>query len=373
MAYSGKAVYDSGVWGAEDKQDVSPIIHNISPFETPLLNILGDPEYPAESVIHEWMEEKLCPDTFVSSTTIPASTTTTTIQVASGLQPYIGFNAIVYNETAGEYMRVSSGYSGYLTLVRAQGGTSAASVGAGGTFHIMDKAALEGAAFDQDLSRPRTRGTNVVQIIKKDIIVSGTVEALSKIGVDSEFARQVTLRTREALRALEKFVIRGKGTSTSTLGSSSVPRLMFGLISKITTNVTTVTTFAESNLTAALRSCNDVGGNVDVIVASGIYKEIIDSWNSSRTRTDNGDAAYRNLVSLYQGTYGVQRVVYSRWMPSAACPLLDSSKIKALPLRNRSFTAIRKDDAADATKGSVLGEYTIEVPNEEGMAYVYKP
>ena len=371
MAFTGKAIYDTGVWGAENILDVSPTISMISPFETPLLNVLGDPDYPAKSTIHEWMEEKLAPDTFVSSSTIPSSTTTTSIQVAAGLQEFIDIGAIVYNETAGEYLRVSASSSDWLTLVRQQGGTSCASVGAGSTFQIMDGAALEGDTFDNDISRPRTRGTNVLQIIKKDIIISGTMQAVALYGVENEFNKQVTNRSREALRDLEKYVIRGKGTSTSTLGSSTVPRIMFGLISKITTNVTTVTTFQESNLTASLRTCNAAGGTVDVIVASGLYKEIIDGWNSSRTRVANADDLYSNLVSQYQGTYGVQRVVYSRWMPTSSCLLIDSTKVKVLPLISRSFHVQRKDDASDATKGAVIGEYTVECRNEEGMAYIY--
>ena len=47
--------------------------------------------------------------------------------------------------------------------------------------------------------------------------------------------------------------------------------------------------------------------------------------------------------------------------------------MKVLPLVGRSFFNRREESSVDAVKGAVIGEYTVELRNETGMGYVYKP
>lgn len=371
--FTGRATYDTGVF-EEGRQDVSAVIGIISPYETPALNLLGNAPYQATNVIHQWTEDALSPNTFVSSSTIPESTTATSVQVAAGLAAYIQAGAILLNESAGERLIVTAISGNWLTLSRAMGGTTVAAVAAGSTFRILDGAAKEGESVNGDYSRARSTQNNLCQIIKKDIIVSGTQEAILKYGsIQGEYAYQQGKRIREALRDLEKFALMGIGSQANTLGSATVPRQMNGAINMVSTNVTTVTTFTETSLRTALRSCFDAGGEIDVIVCDNTIKETIDDLNSSRVRVDNGETTYANFVTDYRGTYGTQGVVMSRWMPTNSALFLDSSRVKVLPLVGRSFFHKAEGGAVDATKGAVIGEYTLELMNEDGMAYVYKP
>lgn len=59
MAFTGKATYDGGSSFPELMEDVSDVIGIISPFETPLLDHLGDAKRPAMSTLHEWIEDAL--------------------------------------------------------------------------------------------------------------------------------------------------------------------------------------------------------------------------------------------------------------------------------------------------------------------------
>ena len=70
MPFTGKAVYDPGIFGVETLEDVSPTISIISPFETPFLDAVGDAPRPAENIIHEYMEATLQPNTLLSVATI---------------------------------------------------------------------------------------------------------------------------------------------------------------------------------------------------------------------------------------------------------------------------------------------------------------
>lgn len=59
MPFTGKATYSAGTDLPEVVQDVSDVIGLVSPFETPLLDHLGDAPRAAGSVMHEWMEDAL--------------------------------------------------------------------------------------------------------------------------------------------------------------------------------------------------------------------------------------------------------------------------------------------------------------------------
>lgn len=70
MAFTGRAIYD--VVGSDTvfkgvAEDVSEIISMISPFETPLLDALAQPLYPARNVLHEWLEDSLTPNKVTKS------------------------------------------------------------------------------------------------------------------------------------------------------------------------------------------------------------------------------------------------------------------------------------------------------------------
>ena len=62
MGFSGKATYVSGASLPELAEDVSDVISIVSPFETPLLDVLGDPLRAATSTHHEWLEDELLPN-----------------------------------------------------------------------------------------------------------------------------------------------------------------------------------------------------------------------------------------------------------------------------------------------------------------------
>lgn len=61
MPFTGKATYTAGAELPEIAEDVSDIIAIVSPYETPLLDHLGDSQRSALSTIHEWLEDALVP------------------------------------------------------------------------------------------------------------------------------------------------------------------------------------------------------------------------------------------------------------------------------------------------------------------------
>jgi hypothetical protein len=371
MAFSGKALYDTNVFDNELAEDVAPIVSMISPSETPLLDYIGDPQYPAQNILHEWTEDELNPNTFVASTALAsAASGTGAIGVQYGNQVMVG--AILASDSTAEYFQVTAVSADTITVSRAFGGTTASSVTIGTQLSIISDSALEGADVSVDISRVRSRLSNYLQIFKKDVIISGSTQATKKLGgITSELDYQVRNRSREAIRDLEKATIRGI-LSGNTIGTSSAYRTMRGLWSAVSTNAQSVATLTESWLGNSIKSAwNNGARDLDVIVVDANYKRIIDSWNSTRIRTNPEDATYRNLVTEYEGTFGTQRIILSRWMPANSGLILASSRIQVMPLAGRSFAYVPIAPTGDASKGMVIGEYTVEYKNENGLARIY--
>lgn len=372
MAFSGRAVYSNFTATAED---VSDIVSMISPRETPLLDILGDAPFPARSVLHEWLEDDLSPNTIVTSADVASTAVDTALGVAASKARRLQVGMILRGPAASgnEFLVISAISGNTITVNRAFGGTLANSFAAGQSIDVIADAALEGDDVTTDTSGVRSRKQNFVQLFKKDVIVSGTQEAVTLLGgVNDEFTYQQQQRIREALRDLEKATILGI-LSGNTLGSATARRTLKGLRSFIATNAQSVgPTLTESWLGNTIKAAWDQGGtDVDVILAGVNYKRIVDSFNASRKLIANEDSRYSQLVSEYESTFGVMRVVLSRWMPANEALILSSQRIKVLPLQGRSFQFKDVASQGDSKKGMVIGEYTLEVRNEEGMARIF--
>lgn len=376
MVFNGRATSDTGVFEGI-AEDVSAIISMISPHETPVLDRLVQAPKEATNVLHEWLEDELNPNTIVSSDTAGSVVTTVTVAALDGtaVTAFLQVGAILSSNATGEYLQISAITGNILTLTRGFGGTLAATIDAGANLFVISDAALEGADVTGDISRPRGRQTNFTQIFKKDIIISGTVEAQEHLGgVTNEMDYQRTQRLRESLRDLEKAMIRGK-TSLNTIGSTTAFRTMDGVLARLVTNVTTlgsVGALTSSRLDDIIEGAWDQGGtDLDLIVADSKFKKQIGTFNATRIDVVNRDGRHFNNVNVFEGTFGEHEVILGRWMPKNSLMVISTQRVNVPPLRGRSYRFVPVSRTGDAEKGMIIGEYTVEVHNEEGMAQAF--
>jgi hypothetical protein len=378
MPFTGKATYDAGVELPELVEDVADIIGIVSPFETPLLDHLGDPKRSAAGTLHEWIEDTLLPNFDAINQTVfsPSPTTATAITVDNGSRFQVGDQVRPGNTT--EVMFVTAVAGNVLTVVRGYGGTTAATLADNMALTILGNAALEGDAAPAARFTSRARRNNYTQIFTASIAVSGSMQAARKHGVADEVDYQKQERMRELLRDLENCVINGVAPAANPQGSSTVRRSMNGLLKQITTNILEPgqgsipsggggggDELTEAVLNAAMKAIwEQSSGQVDTIVVGGAQKRAINSFGTSMRSLAGGDTRYRDLVSIYESDYGVCKVVLSRWVPADRILLLDSSRLEVLPLRGRSFHYKPLAATGDSVNGMVVGEYTLEVRNE---------
>jgi len=379
MAFTGKATYGAGADLPELVEDVSDIIGIVSPFETPLLDHLGDPKRAATSTVHEWIEDSLLPntDTVEQSSFTPTPLEETEVMVSNG--SYFEVGDLVRPGQTGEVMLVTGVSGNQITVTRGYGGTAEAALVDGMTLHILGNAALEGDEAPEARFTSRVRKRNFTQIFTASVEVSGSMQSSRAYGVSDEVDYQKQERMRELLRDLENCVINGVAPQVDPQGGSSVRRSMNGIRRSIQTNVFAPGIGAippgdgggndelnEAVLNAALREVWErSSGRVDTIVVNGAQKRRINSFASGARAFLPEDERFRDLVSVYESDFGVARVILSRWVASDTALLLDSSRIEVMPLIGRSFGFRPLATTGDSVRGQVVGEYTVEFRNEQ--------
>jgi hypothetical protein len=384
MAFTGKATYTAGPSLPEIAEDVSDIIGIVSPFETPLLDHLGDPARAARSTVHEWIEDSLLPNTDAinQSSFTPSPTTAGSITVDNGARFRVGDLVKPANST--EVMFVTVVASNTLAVTRGYGGTTPVALADNMPLLILGNAALEGDERPAARFTNRARKANYTQIFTSSVEVSGSQLAVKSIGVADELDYQKQDRLRELLRDLENCVINGVAPSATQIGSSSIRRTMNGLLPSITTNtfIPGVDSIPdgdgagsdllnESVLNAAMKQIwENSSGAIDTIVVNGFQKRRINSFIAGNIGYTPADTRYREMVAVYESDFGVARVVLSRYVPADTILLLDSSRLDVLPLAGRSFHYKPLASSGDAEVGHLIGEYTLEMRNESAHGVI---
>lgn len=181
-------------------------------------------------------------------------------------------------------------------------------------------------------------------------------------------------RLRELIRDLENCVINGASPAANPQGSDTVRRTMRGIIPSIETNIDDAggDPLTEDMLNGFMREVWDrSAGTIDTILVGGAQKRAVNHFIASARGYDARNTRYRDMVSVYESDFGVCRVVLSRWVPADTVVLLDSSRAQVLPLNGRSFQFKKLAGTGDAEHGQVLGEYTLELRNENAHGVLH--
>jgi hypothetical protein len=377
MAFSGKATYDNFTLIGED---VSNIVKLISPYETPFLDLLGDPGEAAASTAHQWTEEQLGVDTVINSTVVDSATADTGIQInATGGQLQVGMllelQGSDVSKTQNEIVQIISIPGANSILVsRNFAAAGISSLVAGTEMHVLSTAELEGSTTSGDVTRARSRSTNYTQIFKKPVTISGTDRAvLYAPDLGDEFEHQAALRTREVLRDLEKITFRGRASGNS-IGSGTAYRTMNGLVALLTTINSRI---VASSFTAdpllytnnLLQSAWSRGArDIDVIAVGAQWKRDLSSFASTSFPTPREQGAAMVVRhDLLSTDFGTVKLVLTPWLRARQLLGVATNRLQVKPLRGRSFAFEQIAKTGDSFTGHVIGEYTLEAHRADAM------
>ncbi len=390
MAYSGLStdLQFTATGGSLNAEDVSPIIAELSNFETPLLDALGDPSGFARNINHEFLEEELRPNYLTTSSAINSATAATGIQL-NDFGDLLTVGQLLENETQSEVMQVSSVVGQFSVLVtRAFGGGSTGSLAAGGQLFVRGSYQLEGGAGTGDVTRRRRRRQSYVGFFQTPISVSLSQQAVTGLGQGtdlpgiavgaSEYDHQKMLRIIEAIRDLEKEVIRGVASGNS-IGSRTAYRTFNGLRTLCgSINSTVANNSFDANPHKYIGDVmeqaflNGASPTEDWLILAGrTWYRSISNLNDTKVFDSNASQTFKRKITMYQGPFGSCEVLLSRWMTAQGVIVVPRNRVRVLPLQGRSFQHIPYAITKSAQEGVIEGEYTCEIHHPQAIPQVH--
>lgn len=254
-------------------------------------------------------------------------------------------------------------------------------------------AQLEGDDIDAvDSSAPTTRLGNYCQISRKTAAVSGSNQQAKKYGRSDELAFNMAKKSAELKRDVESIVLENQGASAGV--DDTDPRLTGAILAFIKTNVNkasnganpsytniptaartdgTQRTFTELLLQDALLQGWDSGAEFSTLMLGGFNKQVFSSFDGVATKTLQQTAAEQSAVigasDVYVGDFGGPiSVVPNRFMRPRDALLIDWNYVSIAYFRPFFTEPLSK--TGDAEKRMLLGEYGLQVKNEQALALI---
>lgn len=363
------------------KLDLSEMLSAILLDDTDFLGTLGMSGEVATQTKHSWVEDALNGTTVLqsggSSAQMALGTTSgTVIRFSSSQIARITAGTLLKDRLSGktEVVQVTGVSGTSATVTRGYGATSAQTHAAAATWDIIANPRPQGMTGPKDESTTRGLKFNFTQIFSKGVKITGTTQAIEHAGVSAEDAYQIDMRLRELKRELDRTCIMGvrapNDVDGSTYGTMGGVIDFVGFIAAGNVNGT-AETLTPSVVNTMAKQVYDDGGHPDILLVGGLQKQKISSFDQEYRRSTQDTRRAGYTVDEFVTDLGWNlRVVVDRWVPNDVAMVLDSSRIKVMPLRTRAFFLEKLGKTGDSNDWQVIGEYTMEVRNAaEAHAY----
>lgn len=364
VTYTNTMEYSSTL--TSPKEDVSDMIHELSPWSTPLLNVLpgGIKGITVGNTTHYFNEQEWTPGRTTLASAI-SSTSSSTLKVSDAIF------------RAGEVVRIdaetctlgatSDGLT-FTAVYRSRGAGAAATHSAGalvvGANAITGQGAAAGTA--QAMIQPKKQ-TNYTTILREDIKIANTVNAVAQYGKTgtNEYDYQKERMLVRMFKQLEERVLFGY----SQANSGSTGGGMKGIYESVVgTNTAALggTNPTWDNLESYVRAINawDDGRSDLYLLCSLYFAGVLDSWGQGKITYPVGanelpnQMLGTNVKALYIGGRRLIVIPYNYFDSQAF--IIDPRFVRVGPLAGRQFQHFYIGTLGDSVTGMLVGEYTCE-------------
>ena len=299
------------------REDLSDVIYNISPQDTPIMSSIGKTK--ATAVYHEWQTDSLASANTSNALVEGADATSATLSPTSRIGNY--------TQIVGKTVQVS------------------------GTLEAVDKAGR--------------KSEKAYQLAKASAELKRDIEAIITANQGQSAGNSSTARVMGSLLSYIKTnTNKGSGTTAgadpTTIGVS-------------TRTDGTTRTFQESMLKDVVAKVFTSGGTPSVLMVSPALKQVVSGFTGlSQHRYNSTTAGEITILAgadLYQSDFGVLQIVPNRFMRTRDALVLDPEYAALAYLR--PFQTVELAKTGDSEKTQILAELTLEVKNEAAHGGVF--
>ena len=315
------------------REDLSDIIYNISPMETPFMMMVG--RGTCDQSKHEWQIDELSAadadnkhvqgddSTASPGTFFPTPTTTARV-----------FN---YNQISRKTVMIS------------------------GTAEVVDKAGRKSELAYQLAKRAKEMKRDMETILIAGRATAGGAPQAKTPATDTvpgQLAPVETWFTNDADQPQNLSTGTTPGAGTTATGTD--PNWMPDDDAQRTDG--TQRAFAEADLKEVIRECWQEGGDPSVIMVGPFNKQALSAFSGNTTRFDRSeDMRLVTAVDVYVSDFGEHRVVPNRFSRDRTALVLTPRMWSVDYLRGFRQTPLAK--TGDAEKRMLLAEYTLRANN----------
>lgn len=314
QATGAHSAYDEAIGTAGNREDLSSVIHDLSPTATPVLTAIGKSK--ATAINHEWLVDEL---------EAPAD------------------NAqIEGNDAVGVDPAPRSRLSNYTQIFEKNAVVT-------GT----QEKVLKGGGVKSEMAYQMSRR---MEAIKRDCERAIVGVDNSKVAGDDSTARE--------FGSLSSYIVTnfiGESGSTAPTGNGTYDAGLAGGDQNLD----------QAKLDEALQSVwTNSGGNENVMAIVGAAdKGRISGFTNSNTRyVTTDDKKLVASIDVYDGDFHTVKVVADRWLKSNAAFIIDPEYLKMAELRPVNSYDLAK--VGDSYRKQIIWETTLEVCNEKAHAHI---
>jgi hypothetical protein len=299
------------------REDLSDVIYNISPQDTPIMSSIG--KTSAKAVYHEWQTDALASVNTANALVEGADATSATLSATTRIGNY--------TQIVGKTVQVS------------------------GTLEAVDKAGR--------------KSEKAYQLAKASAELKRDIEGIITANQGQSAGNSSTARVMGTLLSYIKTnTNKGSGTTAgadpTTIGVS-------------TRTDGTTRTFTEAMLKDVVAKVFTSGGTPSVLMVSPALKQVVSNFTGLSQHRYNsnttGDVTILGGADLYQSDFGVLQIVPNRFMRTRDALVLDPEYAALAYLRPFQTNELAK--SGDSEKTQILAELTLEVKNEAAHGGIF--
>lgn len=346
-------------------ESVTDEILLLNPYQTPLLSMLGFAT-PVNQPEHVWFEDSM----FATETTATeeATGTDTAITVAS-IEPFRTGDVVKIGEELVKITAIDPTAKG-LTVVRGYADTTPADVKVGIKVEFQFTESVEGQDAIAARHKKRERKSNLTQIFTDTVQITGTAAAVANYGIADIYEYEKAKKQLELALQLEKAMISGVKYENGAV------RQMGGVRNLVRTNVKDAAGEAlkldmvNDSLQAIYEKGGFATGGQYEVVVPAKQKRVVSSFGDALVRLNRDDEARGTVVNRLVTDFGEVPVSINDNLDANEVLILDRNRVKIHPLQGREFTHEYLGKKGDYYEGMLVGEYTLELHQEQAHARI---
>ncbi len=322
--------YDIGPTGGAMREDLSDIIYNISPTETPFLMMIG--RGTAKSTLHEWQVDELA-----------------TVDVAN-------------NNEEGEDVTTSFPVVEQSSRVQNRTQISLKTVVISGTAETVDKAGRKSELAYQLAKRAKELKRDMEAILIAGRANDGAVPQIFSAGTADG-------ATNRLLTPYETWMTDDDNQPKNYASDATEPTTSDGFEPTASPAHGTQRPFAEADLKDVIKQAWTQGGDPTVVMVGPFNKQAASAFSGNTTRFDRSeDMRLVTAVDIYVSDFGECRIVPNRFSRERSALIITPNMWSVDYLRGfRQFPLAK---TGDSEKRELLVEYTLRASNPHASGIV---